>query len=182
MKRLAVIILIPAALALLTSLLMEKHGWEHMLFNLHLYDRKDETEQVKKTIKQFNIDFATVFNTGGSTHIIDEYPASNLVKRRTYHEANLWAGQKRVIVYDRDRTEIEDIRLYSPFTAVVVAREDWYINVQDSETRKYLTPLKANVIKVRYFLRKYDSKGWIVEDYEVFNLKDEVSAEVKRLW
>ncbi len=181
-RNLFVTLIIPVLLAFGVCYLQAPSGGAYLRYHLGLYDLKKEEKLIKKSIKQFNIDYATVFNTGGTTYVIDEYPAANLVKRRTYQEANIWARQKMVLVYDRDKTTIEGIRFYSPFRAVVVAKELWFLNFQDIKTRDYLSPLKADKIRVRYLMKKVPGKGWIVQEYEVYSDTEKVTTEVDRPW
>ncbi len=181
-RGLFVSLILPVLLASGVCYVQAPQASAYLRYHLGLYDLKKEEKLIKQAIKQFNIDYATIFNTGGTTYVIDEYPAANLVKRRTYQEANIWARQKMVLVYDRDKTTIEDIRFYGPFRAVVVARELWFLNFQDIKTRDYLSPLKADRIRVRYLMKKVPDKGWIVQDYEVYSDKEKVNTEVDKLW
>jgi hypothetical protein len=181
-RGLIVSLILPVLLAFGVYFVQSPQAGVYFKYHLGLYNLNNEKELLKKAIKQFNIDYATVFNTGGTTYVIDEYPAANLVKRRTYQEANIWARQKMVLVYDRDKTKFEDIRFYSPYRAVVVTKELWFLNFQDIKTRKYLSPLKADKIRVRYLMKKVPGKGWIVQDYEVYSDKEKVTTEVDKLW
>ncbi|RMG71290.1 MAG: hypothetical protein D6710_06185 [Nitrospirae bacterium] len=181
-KRALVSVVLPIVVAFGLCYIQSPRAGAYLRYHLGLYDLKKEEKLLRKTIKQFNIDYATVFNTGGTTYVLDEYPAANLVKRRTYQEANIWAAQGLVLVYDRDKTIIEGIRFYGPFRAVVVAKELWFINFQDIKTRKYLSPLKADRIRVRYLMKKVPGKGWIVQDYEVYSDKEKVNTEVDKQW
>ena len=181
-RGLFVSLVLPVLLAFGVCFVQSPQAGVYLKYHLGLYDLSKEKELLKKAIKQFNIDYATIFNTGGTTYVIDEYPAANLVKRRTYQEANIWARQKMVLVYDRDKTTIEDIRFYGPYRAVVVTKELWFLNFQDIKTRDYLSPLKADKIKVRYLMKKMPGKGWIVQDYEIYSEKEKVTTEVDKLW
>jgi len=95
------------------------------------------------------------------------------VKRRIFQEINEWSKKNQVIVYDKDKFEIETINMLSPVTAFAVAREVWFLSVQDRTTRKHLSQSKANPIRVRYLMKKVNG-SWGVLEYEVFSKKDDI--------
>jgi hypothetical protein len=160
-------------IAMSVSFYLHSDGFDNFRFNVGLYDKEAEHRDIEKTIKLFNRYFATFFNTGGNLEGLDIIPAANLVKRRIVQEINQWRTENKVLTYDKDDFELEHIELLGPREAVAVAREVWFLNVQEFGTRKKLKGIKANPIRVRYILVKY--KGdWKIEEYEVFHVDDEV--------
>jgi len=148
-----------------------------------LYIRKAKVEkEVGDTLNLFNRNFATFFNTGGNLAGLNEFPAANMIKRRIFQEINEWKKKNQLLVYDKDSFEIENITLLNTVTAVAVANEVWFLNVQEKDTRKKLSPVKANPIQVRYFLKKRDGM-WGVVEYEVFGSKDDIpELKIERLY
>jgi len=70
--------------------------------------------------------------------------------------------------------ELESVDLVSPVSAAAVAREVWFLTIQDRDTRKSLmSGVKANPIRVRYLMRKEEGT-WRVIEYEVFGPDDTI--------
>lgn len=147
-------------------------------FHLGLYDKAGMKKNVEVTLKQFNRDYATLFNTNGPTAILGSFPADNLLKRRIYQEIRYWDQRNSVMVYDKDTVKIERIDFPAPDRAVVVAHEIWYISAQDADTRKRISTLKRGRERIRYIMRLVQGK-WRVMDFEVYDEKDLVPAVVK---
>ena len=160
-------------LAFAVSLFSHEQGLRNLGFHLGMYDREKVEKELGDTLKLFNRNFATFFNTGGNLTGLNEFPADNMIKRRIFQEINKWSKEKQLIVYDKDSFDIERIDLPDPGSAVVLAREVWFLSVQEKETRKTLSAVKANSLRVRYIMKKIDS-SWRVVEYEVFADEDEV--------
>jgi hypothetical protein len=160
-------------LACLTSFFIHENSLYNFRFHLGLYDGEAEERAIEDTLRLFNRHFATFFNTGGSLQGLNEFPAANLIKRRIFQEINNWRKNNSLLVYDRDVFKIEFIKLMDPVSAIALAKEVWFLNVQDIDTRRYISPVKAAPVKVRYFLKKIEKK-WQVVEYEVFGEGDEV--------
>ena len=152
------------------SFFSHENSLENAAFYLGLDKRSAEEKAIEETLKLFNKHFATFFNTGGSLRGLNEFPAANMVKRRIF-QINEWSKKNQVIVYDKDHFEIETINMLSPVSAFAVAREVWFLSVQDRTTRKHLSQTKANPIRVRYLLKKVNG-SWGVLEYEVFSKND----------
>jgi hypothetical protein len=159
-------------LAFSVSLFTHNNSLQNLYFNLG-FSRPAEEKAIEEILKLFNRHFATFFNSGGSTEFLDEFPSTNLIKRRIFQEINQWEKNNAVIVYDKDVFETKTIDFLDPVTAVAVTREVWFINVQDIDTRKYVSTLKANPIQVRYIL-KLVNESWLVIEYDVFDEYDDI--------
>jgi len=161
-------------LALCLSLFSHDQGLRNFGFSLGMYDHEKEAKAIEETLKLFNRNFASFFNTGGSLAGLNEFPAANMIKRRIFQEINDWKKNNQIIVYDRDVFELESVDLLSPVSAVAVAREVWFLTIQDRDTRKSLmSGVKANPIRVRYVMRK-ENNNWRVFEYEVFGVDDDI--------
>jgi hypothetical protein len=173
MKKIILAVLAGIILSSSISFLSHENSLEKLGFHLGLYKRTVDEKAIEKTLHLFNKHFATFYNTGGSLHGLNEFPAANMVKRRIFQEINEWKKKNQLLVYDKDSFEIEDITLFNSVTAIAVAKEVWFLNVQERDTRKKLSPVKANPIRVRYLLKKL--KGmWGVVEYEVFSNEDDI--------
>ena len=170
-------------LALSVSFIADDNAAENFRFHMGLYDTAADEKQLENTLKLFNRNFATLFNTGGDlSSALNEFPAANMIKRRVVQEINDWARQEKVLVYDKDVFDIEEIDLLSPARAVVVAREVWFLNVQNRLARNEKSGVKASPIRVRYILKKIDDK-WGVIEYEVFGKDDTIPViNTDRVW
>jgi hypothetical protein len=163
-------------LAMCVSLFSHPQGLRNLGFHLGIYDSGSEEKEIEETLKIFNRNFASFFNTGGSLAGLNEFPAANMIKRRIFQEINDWKKNNQVIVYDRDVFELESIEFLSAVSAAAVAREVWFLTIQDRETRKSLmSGVKANSIRVRYSMKKHED-NWRVIEYEVFGSDDEIPA------
>jgi hypothetical protein len=161
-------------LALSLSLFSHDQGVRNFSFTLGIYDSKKEEKEIEETLKLFNRNFASFFNTGGSLAGLNEFPAANMIKRRIFQEINDWRTNNHIIVYDKDVFELESVDLLSPVSAVAVAQEVWFLTIQDRDTRKSLmSGVKANPIRVRYLMRKEEG-NWRVIEYEVFGPDDTI--------
>lgn len=154
--------------ALVASFAGSPHAFADLRFHLGLYDRSGETKSVESTLRLFNKLFASFFNTGGLIEGLNEFPAANLVKRRIFQDIGELAKTNTVIVYDRDVFKLRKVDFLDPVRAVALADEVWFISLQDSRTRKPISAVKANPIRVRYLLRK-EKGAWRVVEYEVFD-------------
>jgi hypothetical protein len=163
--------------AIAATAAVNKQPLYNIKFHLGLYDHAAVRENIEQTLRQFNRDFATLFNTSGPTAILAAFPADNLVKRRIFQEVNFWDGKNMVMVYDKDTFAIEKIELPLPGRAVVVAREIWYISAQDAVTRRRVSTLKRNTERVRYLMQMINGK-WRVMEYEIYGEKDSIPARV----
>jgi hypothetical protein len=173
MKKIILAVLAGIILSSSISFFSHENSLDNASFQFGLYKSTAEEKAIEETLKLFNKHFATFFNTGGRLQGLNEFPAANMLKRRIFQEINEWSKKNQVIVYDKDHFEIETIKMLSPLTAVAVAREIWFLNVQDRKTRKSLSQSKANPIVVRYLMKKIDDK-WGVLEYEVFSEKDDM--------
>jgi len=161
-------------LALCVSLFSHEQGLINFGFSLGMYDNEKGEKEIEETLKLFNRNFASFFNTGGSLAGLNEFPAANMIKRRIFQEVNEWKKNNQIIVYDKDVFELENVDLLSPVSAVAVAREVWFLTIQDRDTRKSLmSGVKANPIKVRYLMGK-EGDNWRVIEYEVFGVDDDI--------
>ena len=175
MKKTIMAVLAGIILSSSVSFFSHENSLENAAFYLGLDKRSAEEKAIEETLKLFNKHFATFFNTGGSLRGLNEFPAANMVKRRIFQEINEWSKKNQVIVYDKDHFEIETINMLSPVSAFAVAREVWFLSVQDKATRKHLSQTKANPIRVRYLLKKVNG-SWGVLEYEVFSKNDDIPA------
>ncbi|MEF9426676.1 MAG: hypothetical protein L0956_05720, partial [Candidatus Mariimomonas ferrooxydans] len=160
-------------IALTVSLFTHDNSLHYLRFHLNLYDTATEEKTIEDTLRLFNKHFATFFNTGGNLGGLNEFPAANLIKRRIVQEINEWTKNNQILVYDRDIFEIEQTVFLSPERAVTVAQEVWFLNVQNKQDRKEKSGVKASPIRIRYFLKKLDSR-WRVIEYEVFGKDNDI--------
>ncbi len=173
MKKIILPAITGVVLALALSFLSHSDSLTNFTSNVGLYDFSAEEKDIEKTLKQFNKYFASFFNTGGRLEGLNEFPAANMIKRRIFQEIAEWSRNNRIIVYDKDYFEVEHIDMPDAFSAVAVAKETWFLNVQERDTRKHVSDVKASPIRVRYFLKKVDNK-WLVVEYEVFAESDDM--------
>jgi hypothetical protein len=173
MKKIIISIVAGIILALLVSFVSHENSLDNFKFKMRMYDRASEEKAIEETLNLFNKLFASFFNTAGSLTGLNEFPAANMIKRRIFQEISEWKKKSNVIVYDKDDFEIESIDILNPFRAIAVANEVWFLNVQEIQSRKKLSGVKANPIKTRYVLQKIDNR-WRVVEYEVYGKNDTI--------
>ena len=162
-----------AILALAFSFFSHRDSIDNFIFSLGLYKAHEAEKDIERTLKIFNRNFSSFFNTGGRLEGLNEFPAANMIKRRVLQEVQDWNKSGRLLVYDKDSFELEGIEFLGPARAIAVAREVWFLNIQEKDTRRKLSPVKANQIRVRYIMKKVEGR-WIVVEFEVFGLDDEI--------
>ncbi len=159
--------------ALALSYYFNKDSLVNFKFHTGMYNTEEEKKAVENTLKLFNKNLATLFNTGGDLQSLNYIPAENLIKRRNVQEINEWTRNNKVLVYDKDGFEIEDIELLSRQGATAVSKEVWFLNVQNRQNRSEKSGVKANSIRVRYILGKQDNR-WKIIEFEVFGKDDTI--------
>jgi hypothetical protein len=136
--------------------------------------RTQETEKIRETIKLFN-GMVGGFYATGFTAGLKEFPAENPVRRRIFQDLRNWEQSGLFYVMDRDKTVIKGVRIVTPDLAIAVADENWFNVFQDLRTRRQVSTKKANLITVRYYLRKKWGR-WIVFEYEVYPQGDRLPS------
>lgn len=182
MKKTVISCVTGVILAFSVALYSHEQGLMNFGFHLGMYNSEKVEKELGDTLNLFNRNFATFFNTGGSLSGLNEFPAANMIKRRIFQEINEWKKKNQLLVYDKDSFEIENMTLLNSVTAVAIAKEVWFLNVQERDTRKKLSPVKANPIQVRYILKKL-KEMWMVVEYEVFGSRDDIpELKIERLY
>ncbi len=156
-------------LAVLTQLTLQPGGLEALRFRLS--GGEPYRPALEATILQFNRNYATFFDTGGLTIGLSEFPATDLVKRRIFHDINIWRAAGLWLIHDKQALEITEAVALSPERAIVDTREFWQIWPKNAETGTKGRGSKSAKIKTRYFLYR-DEGTWKVWDYIVYDESD----------
>ena len=166
-------------LALLLSIIHSgSSAIENFRFNQNLKDFGKERDAVTLAIKQYNINSADFYNTGGDKGGLDDIPAAPLLKRRLFKDINMLKEDGLVMVFDRDRDEIK--RIYFPERNIAVAEsvEVWAMALQEVKSRDLVYSIKAVEIKVRYILKwelsPQRGQGWVVHHVDVYPIKEDI--------
>jgi len=165
-------------LALGTQLTMHAAGLDVVRFRMFGGGR--EKPELEQTILQFNRNYATFFDTGGLMIGLNEFPATDLVKRRIFHDINLWKANGLWLIHDKQALEISGIAMPSPDRAIVDTRELWQIWPKVEESGQKGRGSKTVAIRVRYFLYR-DARQWVVWDFKVFAQEDEMPPVEREL-
>ncbi len=170
-KRLAIMVA-GIILAFIVSLVDRPGAYEYYRFKTGNFPEGRETAQIRNAIKWFSALTAGFYATGGVTPTgLNTFPADNPVKRRIFQDIQNWLNAKEMLVMDRDKSTVKQILFTSPDKAIVVVDEDWFSVHRDSVTRRRLSEKRANLITVRYFLKKRWG-NWVVVEYEVYEQKE----------
>jgi hypothetical protein len=142
------------------------------LFNLALSGREAERELIAASIRQYNINSASFYSSGGFLAGLDEIPASPYLKRRLFKDITMLKGDGLVMVFDRDRVEVGDIAFLNRDYAVAETHEVWAVGLQDMATRKPIMSVKASSVRARYVLHREDFPGlgetWVIYEVDVY--------------
>lgn len=141
-------------------------AYEFYRFQINQTARLLETEGVKRTIKLFSASLAGFYATGYVSGL-NLFPAEKTVKRRIFQDIRNWEESGKKLVMDRDKSEVRSIIFLAPDLAVAQVDENWFSVFQDRQTRRPISPKKANIVTIRYYLKKKWGR-WIVIEYEVF--------------
>ncbi len=143
-------------------------AYDHYRFMTRPEVREAETEQVKGAIRYFSASVAGFYSRGGTTpEGLNLFPAEKMIKRRIFQEMQNAREAGKLLVMDRDRSTVKDVRFLAPDRALVVVDENWFNAYQNIVTRRPISDNKANFVTVRYFLAKTGG-NWIVVEYAVY--------------
>ena len=173
MRAALISVAVGVALALLVSFFTHDGAAHNFGVRLGLQGRQAQETEIRDTIALFNKHYSLFFSTGGSTEWLNEFPASNLVKRRIFQEIDMLGKDDVVAVYDKDLVAVESVRFFNPSSASVVTTEAWFIGTRKAAGRARLPGFGKRFLRSRYLLIKTD-RGWRVADFEVFSTEDEV--------
>lgn len=123
-----------------------------------------------RTVDLFNKLYASFYVTGGNSPALNEFPGTNLVKRRIYQDINLWQQKDQWLIHDLHQQEFRRAEVLSPGWAVVETEETWDLWLRDIKSGAK-TGRRTNAIQVRYHLGRQGGR-WIVAEFEVFGKDD----------
>lgn len=175
---------IAAAAALIAALAFTPGGWDAFRYRTGGYDIEGETKAVKESIRLFSATYAGFYASAGGLEGLNVIPAAQMVKRRIFQDILAVLDTGRVLVLDRDRSDVRRVQFTDLTHAVAVVDEAWFMAYQDYFTRRPLPDKKANYVTVRYFLKKQWGR-WIVFEYDVFGQEDQLPPlrpEVVNTW
>lgn len=179
MKTLKIFITAILLAAIISFLSNGPGAWSNMLFRLNLNDKEVERAAVKASVKQYNINSAGFYNTGGDVLAgLAEIPAGQMLKRRHFKDINMLKEDGFLMVFDRDRVEVT--RVYFPRRDIAIAEtsEVWAVVLQEFESRKPVFNVKAVEVKARYRFHKetFLKQGlkWIAQNVDVYPFGDDV--------
>ena len=158
-------------LALLASF-VEPGAYDHYRITVDYDRRQQEAEAVKDAIKVFSGTLAGFYATG-YTAGLRQFPAENPIRRRIFQDIENWEQSGMMLVMDRDRSVVKEIVFITPDLAIAVVDENWFSVYQNLQTRRQISAKKANIISVRYYLKKEWGR-WIVFEYEVYEREDKI--------
>lgn len=163
-------ILIVVGIVLGASLSLELHGvagWREFRFKADPFERRASIAAVKASIRQYNKASAGIYATGGLRDELAVIPASALVKRRLFQDVNKLMADGAIMVFDRDKDEVERVTFNNRKFAIAEGREVWAVSLQQAASRKPIFNIKASDVRVRYHLR-LEAGVWVVHAVEVF--------------
>lgn len=149
-------------------------SWAHFKFTIGNFDREGEMLAIEDTLRLFSGTVAGFYASGGNLAGLNMFPAEKLIKRRIFQDIEINLTNGHLLIMDRDRTVVKEILFSSPEHATVVRDEAWFLQYQEAATRRPLSGKKANLITVRYLLKKMWGR-WIIVDYDVYGRNDAVS-------
>ena len=148
-------------------------SWNYYRFKTGNYDFAGETDAVTNTIRLFSGTLAGLYVSGGNPAGLNSFPAETMVRGRVIRDIGILHQMNLVLATDRDRSTVKQITFVDPAYAVAIIDEAWFMQLQNYSTRRPVSNKKANIITVRYFLKKQWSK-WIVMEYEVYGRGDPI--------
>ncbi len=159
---LAILFLIYTLLATLSDNLLEDIKW--ILFKRYY------VVEIKDTIKKYNKIFTDLYASQGGITMLDEFPASVVLKHEIYRDIDFLGSQNLLIVYDMADSTFMDIKILSPYYAIVDLYEEWNYVYQDNISRRIKSPVKGMGRGFRYHLKKIKGR-WIVFDTETIDIE-----------
>jgi hypothetical protein len=120
----------------------------------------------------FSATLAGFYATGYMAGLV-AFPAENPIRRRIFQDINNWEQAGKRLVLDHDRSTVPEISFITPDLSTAVVRENWFSVYQDIRTRRQISTKLANMITVRYYLRKQWGR-WIIFEYEVYPQEEKI--------
>lgn len=167
MKKILLSIGVGVVLAFIASAAARPGAYEYYRFKTGNFPREMESHEIRNAIKNFSSTLSGFYASGGIVAGLYGFPSEKIVKRRIFQDIRNWQEQGKILVMDRDTSTVKHVAFIAPDRAAVVVDETWFSVFQDATTRRPISVKKANVITIRYFMKKMWGK-WIVADYEVY--------------
>ncbi len=124
--------------------------------------RSAHEQAIKNAVRLYNSSVAGMYATGGTApEVFASLPAFPLEKRRLFKDIKTLRDSNLLIVFDRDVEKVQSVVFEGPDRAVAISKETWVLMIQDFNTRKPLSNLKASVIQCRYLLYRHDG-NWLL--------------------
>jgi len=126
----------------------------------HRLTPEDEARALE-TVRLFNAVYQDFYASGGDPALIDEFPASKMVRHYTFRDLGYLRESELVQVYDLANLAIVETRSDGPGRAVVRTREDWNYVYQRSSDRSPASEMKGMTAEFRYRLEAREA-GWVI--------------------
>lgn len=148
-------------------------GWQQFKFRIGNYNREGETRDIAQAIKLFSASIGGFYATAGDLGGLNAFPAERMIKRRIFQDININMQAGKVLVMDRDSSELRKVHFIAPDHAIAVVDESWFMQFQNVADRKPVSDKKANFILVRYDMKKIFGR-WMIDVYDVYGLDDTI--------
>lgn len=160
---------IAAMLALFSYIHQQGGSLRDVLVSMSPLQKKAMEKEIRETLRLYNKIYASFYVTGGGLEGLNEFPASNMIKRRVFQDINDLKAKGLILMHDLDRLSVMDVVFHGGGRAVALTEENWVLGYRDADTMKLRGAVMANPVKVRYYL-EYGDNRWMVEHYEIYSM------------
>ncbi len=139
-------------------------------FKTERLSEKDKGEIIN-TLRLYNKILTDFYVSDGKPALLNQFPASKLIRHHTFRDIGFLQNSGRIIVYDLAELIPVSIELDSPDRAEAVVLELWNYMYQKRKNRETITLPKGFSRGLRYYLIRRGGQ-WIIEDYEPVHIKE----------
>jgi hypothetical protein len=127
--------------------------------------RDKEITQIHETIQVYNKVFTDLYVSDGQVMRLDDLPVRTVLKHELYRELDFVRAKGLVLIYDMANLKFVSTKLLSPFSAEVMAYEEWNYVYRKGPDRKQAGAVKGFGAGFRYHLIKQQGR-WKVADVD----------------
>lgn len=127
--------------------------------------RNEEIRQIHETIRLYDKVFTDLYVSDGQVMRLDDLPARTVLKHEIYRDLDFVRAKDLVLIYDMANLKFVSTKLLSPFSAEVMAYEEWNYVYRKGPDRKQAGAVKGFGAGFRYHLIKQQGR-WNVADVD----------------
>ncbi len=131
---------------------------------ISFYDLK-ERKKIEKNLEFYYKIIMDFYATGGDPQLINEMPATKLVKHEIFKDIGMLWQNGYFMVLDLVEVKIKEFKFLSLEEAILKTKEIWNFQYQEIEGRKPIGEVRSFEAKRKYFFIK-DKEVWFIKEVD----------------